>query len=137
MSRRKGEDMTDELERIDSKKAKDVIDEFGRQADIERIAWRLDLPEEEVRAILSNPAVGGEAVRQKALSFGPELVGTLLDRLLVLIKNGEPQHILSAGRLMLQIYKDMGEADKPRKKEEAKVVSMTDAIVLLEEEENG
>ena len=71
------------------------------------------MPEEEVRAILSDPAIGGAAVRQKALSFGPELVGTLLDRLMVLIKNGEPQHTLAAGRLMLQIYKDIGEANKP------------------------
>jgi hypothetical protein len=128
----------DKLAKIDPEKAKRVIDSFSTEADIERIAWRLDMPEEEVRAILSNPAVGGEAVRQKALSFGPELVGTLLDRLLVLIKNGEPQHTLSAGRLMLQIYKDIGTAgeEKPAKPEDV-VVNMTDAIILLESEEDG
>jgi hypothetical protein len=129
--------MTDELEQKSIIDARQVIEEFGREADIENIAFKLGMPEEEVRAILSNPAVGGEAVRQKALSFGPELVGTLLDRLLVLIKDGEPQHTLAAGRLMLQIYKDLGDKDRPAQKEERQIVSMTDAIILLEEEENG
>ncbi len=124
-----------DMEKKDTIDARRVIEEFGRESDISKIAYRLDMPEEKVRSILSNPAVGGEAVRQKALSFGPELVGTLLDRLLVFIQHGDPQHALSAGRLMLQIYKDLGEKDRPVNQEVVeKVITMAQAVEILEAE---
>jgi len=102
--------MGEEIEQIDPTLTQKIVEEFKVSANVDRIAAKLKLPEAQVRRTLAT--VGGEAIRGKVAEYGVELVGSVLDRLLVLIKHGEPQHMLAASRLLFQIVKDFGPSNK-------------------------
>lgn len=102
--------MGTEIEQFDPELTQTIVEEFKKSANVGRIAAKLKLPEAQVRRTLAT--VGGQAIREKVAEYGVELVGSVLDRLLLLIKHGEPQHMLAASRLLFQIVKDFGPSDR-------------------------
>jgi hypothetical protein len=122
--------MDTEIEQFDPAITQKILEEFKISSNVDRIAAKLKLSEQYVRQTLAT--VGGQAIREKVAEYGVELVGSVLDRLLVLIKHGEPQHMLAASRLLFQIVKDFGPSDTAPVAAKPDPVSFSEAVDYID-----
>jgi hypothetical protein len=90
-------------EELTKSQIEEIKEAFANDARISYIARDLKIDARDVREALADPAVAGEALLRKQQLYAVELVGLAFDRLADLIRDGEPQHMLQATRLLHQL----------------------------------
>ncbi|MHA2242960.1 MAG: hypothetical protein ACXACE_15255 [Candidatus Thorarchaeota archaeon] len=83
---------------------------------------------------LADPRVAAEALVKKQELYAVELVGVAFDRLSEVIRHGEPQHMLSAVRLLHQLTSTDW---LPQQKGQEKKEEVIEIAGLLEELDGG
>jgi len=78
----------------------EIVERFAHDAQIGLIARDMKLEQTVVREALADPSLAAVALQRKQHLYAVELVGLAFDRLADLIRDGEPQHMLQATRLL-------------------------------------
>jgi hypothetical protein len=123
--------MTEELTKS---QINEIKEQFANDARIEVIARNLRLDPRVVRDALADPRVAAEALVKKQELYAVELVGVAFDRLSEVIRHGEPQHMLSAVRLLHQLTSTDW---LPQQKGQEKKEEVIEIAGLLEELDGG
>ena len=114
----------------------EIVELFANDARIALIAREMKVPATIIREALADPELAADALLRKQHLYAVELVGLAFDRLAAVIRDGQPQHMLQATRLLHTLTStDWLPQQRGKQKEEEKEI--IEIAGLVEELDDG